>query len=292
MQTGKVSALTRLKKVSVPVKDIASQLWCEKQMELYEMGGFYSTPAMTKGAAMHAIMQEKVMEKLTIEPITYPDRLYKWAYENYTSLINLRKNGYCREIRMYGSINGFRVAGQLDEIRIIDGKTVIVEDKTINSKNGTNNVGLRIDVDKIQLEIYKHLFDDIKSGEYTYENFINSNGILQMSMSTEFVKGLDQIGIKNELRRLDIIHKLMFEELKKLPELSNILKLRYIDRQTTQILTEMDIVYKRETLDSYLVEAMKYWSGDREARPVSEENVWRCKMCKFFGKECKTWWKE
>ncbi len=292
MQNGKVSALVRLKKVSVPVKDIASQLWCEKQMELYELGGFYNTPAMIKGAAIHSSIQEKVFKKLPVEPVTYPDRLYKWAYENYTSLINLKKDGYCREIRMYGSINGFRVAGQLDEIRIIDNKTIIVEDKTINSNNGNNNVSLRVDADKMQLAIYKLLLDDIISGGYTYENFSNSNGILQMVMSSEFIKGLNSIGVKTEMQRLDTIHKLMFEELKKLPEISNVLKLRYLDRKNSSIITEMDIVYEKAVLEQYLVDAMKYWSGDREARPVSKENNWRCNMCKFYGKECKAWWKE
>jgi len=35
---------------------------------------------------------------------------------------------------------------------------------------------------------------------------------------------------------------------------------------------------------------MKYWNGEVKARPVSEEEKWKCRFCRFYGKECKVWY--
>ncbi len=287
----KVSALARLKKTSISVKDIASQLWCEKQMELFIITGGYSTLAMNKGAATHALIQAPVFKALPIEPVTYADRLYKWAYETYTSISNIFKNGYCRELKIYGSINGFKISGQIDELRLTNGKITIAEDKTI--KGGNNNVvSLRYESDKLQSSIYQLLLSDIKDNNYTFENFSNVYSLQKMSLSPDFVKGLDSIGIKKENQSLISIHKLMFESYKILPPLNDTIQLRYIDRTTRELISESPIKYSKEELSKNLTDIMAYWSGDREARPVSEENSWRCKMCNFFGKQCTTWWKE
>ncbi len=287
----KVSALARLKKTSISVKDIASQLWCEKQMELFITTGGYNTVAMNKGAATHALIQAPVLRALPIEPITYADRLYKWAYETYMGISNIFKDGYCRELKIYGSINGFRISGQIDELRLANGKVTIAEDKTINGKNN-NVVGLRLESDKLQLSIYQLLLSDIKNNNYTYENFSNVYSLEKMNLSDNFVNGLDSIGIKKENQSLTSIHKLMFNSYKLLPQLNDTIQLRYIDRTNRKLISELSINYSKEELLKNLIDIMAYWSGDREARPVLEENSWRCKMCNFFGKQCTTWWKE
>lgn len=287
----KVSALARLKKTSISVKDIASQLWCEKQMELFITTGGYNTIAMNKGAATHALIQAPVYKALPIEPITYADRLYKWAYETHTGISNIFKNGYCRELKIYGSINGFKISGQIDELRLINGKVAIAEDKTINAKNN-NVVSLRLESDKLQSSIYQLLLSDIKENNYTFDNFSNVYALQKMSLSPDFVKGLDSIGIKKENQSLIKIHQIMFESYKLLPSLNDFIQLRYIDRSNQKLISELSIKYSKEEVQKSLTDVMAYWSGDRGARPVSQENSWRCKMCNFFGKQCTTWWNE
>ena len=287
----KTSALERLRKSSISVKNIASQLWCEKQMELYLMQP-YNTPAMDRGAAIHATMQEKVFVKLPVEPVSWWDRLYKWAYENYTGIMNMPKEGYCREIHVYGSINGFKVSGQIDELHMRDGKTVVVEDKTISSYGNSDGVGQRIDADKMQLNIYKKLLDDIKHGGYTYDNFANSYGVEDKALSDTFLNGIRSLGIKDELLGLGPMYRKMFHAMESMPEISDTVELRYLDRNDSTIITDMHIPYDKSALDVYIADAMGYWSGDRQARPVSEANKSRCSMCKFFGKECTVWWQK
>ena len=289
MAGGKTSALERLGKASISVKNIASQLWCEKQMELYITHGVPYTQAMKEGEATHVEMQQRVFVKLPVEPVTWYDRLYKWAYENYNGIMNMQKNGYCREIHIYGSINGYKVSGQIDELRLSNNSIVVVEDKTINGGSG-NGVGQRIDSDKMQLNIYKSLLDDIKQQRYTYENFARSYGIEGRALSNQFSEGIKTLGIKDEFMGIEGMYRKMFEAIASMPQISNTVKLKYLDRDTKEVITDMDIPYDRKSLDAYLSDAMKYWSGDRGARPVSEENKSRCMSCKFFGKQCTVWW--
>jgi hypothetical protein len=290
MANGRLSALARLNKQSISVKDMASQLWCEKQMELGIIHGVYSTPAMSKGSVVHAIIQEKVFVKLPVEPVTYMDRLYKWAYENYAGISKMQSDGYCREIHVYGSINGFRLSGQIDELRIVDGKVVVVEDKTISGYGNSNGVGQRFDSDKMQLNIYKSLLDDIKNCRYNYDNFAKSYGIEGKPLSSVFLQGIKSLGIKDELLRLEGIYKKMFTAMESMPEISDTVELRYLNRSDSSIITDMKIPYDKNSLNAYLKDALGYWSGDRDARPVSEANKSRCNFCKFFGKECTVWW--
>ncbi|MCL5427974.1 MAG: exonuclease V [Candidatus Marsarchaeota archaeon] len=286
---GRVSALERLRKTSISVKDIASQLWCEKQMELYLMQP-YSTPAMAKGAAVHATIQEQVFVELPLEPVTWWDRLYKWAYENYNGIMNIGREGYCREVHIYGSINGYRISGQVDELRLSDGRIMVVEDKTINGNGSRNGVGRRIDSDKMQLNIYHKLLEDMKMRRYTYENFARSYGIEDKKLSADFEKGVRSLGVRDEFVGLGPMYRKMFDAVAQMPVLSDAVRLKYLDRDTKNVITEMDMQYDRKGLEAYLPDAMKYWSGNRDARPVSEENKSRCMSCRFFGKQCTVWW--
>ena len=288
MQGPRITGLAKINKISIPVKDIASQLWCERQMEYYHTKRQYTTPAMQFGSAMHATREREVYVSKLPEPITYHDRLYKWAYDNYAGLKALPTAGCARELRIYGSINGFKVAGSVDELQLSNGKITIVEDKTI--RPNLENTSPRIEADKMQLALYKRLVDDLQSGRYTYENFAKPFGIEGKTLSPDFLSAVKAIGIRDEMQSLEAIYAKMFEAMRALPEISNTIQLRYLHRDTGQLLNEISIPYDAAALNAYLVDAMKYWNGDREAQPVAEKDKWRCNICAFFGKECRTWW--
>ncbi len=112
------SVLSRLHKTSILVTDIANQFWCERQMELNYVHGKKFTKEMAKGKKIHEALQDEVYVPLTIEPVTYKDYMYKTAYENVMSLGSLKANGVCREVRVYGSTNGYRLSGQIDEMKV------------------------------------------------------------------------------------------------------------------------------------------------------------------------------
>lgn len=284
---GRQSALQRLGKNSISAKDIANQAWCEKQMELYIKNPF-PTQAMEKGSAFHETKKVEVFVPLSVEPRTWADRIYKNAYENYTSLGSLRAKGFCRELRVYGSLNGFKLAGQLDELRMLDGKVMVVEDKTISGNGGSTS--LRSRPDTIQVSLYKKLLDDIAARRYTFDNFANAYELERMALSPEFIKGLEGIGVRRELIGIREMCRAMFDGFMGLPQIGDVLEIRYFERGTGKKISEMQVNYNAGDLEAWIQNAMIYWRGEREAQPVPESEKWKCKMCKFFGKECTVWW--
>ena len=281
------SALQRLRKNSISAKDIASQAWCEKQMELYISTPMPETVAMKKGSAFHETQKSEVFVPLSVPPVTWPDKFYKSAYENYTSLSSLVEKGTCRELKVYGSINGFKISGQVDELRIDAGKVVVVEDKTVG--NIANITEARLRPDKIQASLYRKLISDIRKKSYTMANFSSEYSIDNMSLSKEFIQGLESIGIKKELQSPKAIYQKMFEAMLSIPEISENLELRYFNNKTGELLSNIKITYDETMLSAWLQKSMAYWSGEREAEPVQESENWKCRRCRFFGKECTAW---
>ncbi len=282
------NALQRLGKTSISAKDIASQAWCEKQMELYIKTPMTETFEMRQGSQFHQIRKDEVFVPLRVEPETWPDRLYKTAYENYTSISSLEGSGKCRELRLYGSINGFRVSGQLDEIRLEGGKATVVEDKTVAGGVAVSEAKIR--ADSIQVSIYRMLLEDIRAGRYTFDNFDAGYATGKMQLSENFQKGLSEIGVRKELISVSGMYRAMFEKVAVMPQIGESMEIRYFGRNTSEIVSTLRIQYDPDRLDEWIRYAMGYWRGEREAQPVSEVEKWKCGKCRFFGNKCTAWY--
>jgi exonuclease V len=297
--TEKREVLRKLNKNSVLVTDIASQFWCERQMEFNYLYGKKYTEAMRKGSVLHEGLQAEVYATIDVEPITYADFLYKEAYENYLAIRSLNEKGIGREIRIYGSLNGYRMSGKVDELRIKNGKVIVTEVKTrdlnarLNSRSSVRNISeVTMRPHRVQVMLYKRMLDDIKEGRYTYENLSNSYALKTLSLSDRFVPQLKLVGINHSITGLETVYKMVFEQIHRMPEISNSLELHYVDRYTGNEFAQVSVDYTREALDALLVDAMGYWNGERDSRPVIKEESWKCNFCRFFGKECKVWWSE
>ena len=285
----KQTVLERLHKKSISAKDIASQFWCEKQMELNYIHGVKFTAAMDKGMAIHQQMQDQVYRPLVVEAQTYPDRMYKTAYENILTLSTLMERGIAREFKIYGALNGYCVVGQIDELRIDNGKVVIVENKTTSDPSSFNPQFTK--PHQVQTMLYRKLLDDMRSGSYQYQNLDVYYKLSSMKISENFAAGLRTLGIKDEMMSVQSIYLSMFDKVKTMPELSNSLIIHYVSRNNSEQTSNLVFDYSRESLNADISYAMKYWTAQREAQPVSQEESWKCKYCRFFGNECKTWWK-
>ncbi|MCL5100895.1 MAG: exonuclease V [Candidatus Marsarchaeota archaeon] len=281
------NVLQKLRKKSISVSDFSSQAWCEKQMELSYLYPRTPTKQMQEGSAIHHQIQDKVYIPLMLQPEKYPDILYKEAYENYVNIASMSTKGICREVKVYGSVNGFRLSGKIDQLKLENGMTFITEDKTTDKTGAPSNATIKLHV--IQVRLYKSMLDGLISGAYTYENFSNVYGIHEMSLSRNFQSGLIDMGIADELTNLEGIYKKMFDQIKNLPNVSDVLELRYINKSTKEIVSNIKVNYDKEDLNNTLRRDMEYWNGEREAQPVQEMEKWKCNSCRFFGKECKTW---
>ncbi len=287
----KENKLRQLGKSSISATDIASQFWCEKQMELNYLYGKKYTEQMRKGRQIHETLQAETFIPLTVEPVTYADYMYKVGYEDYMALKTLDEKGVCRELQIYGSLNGYRIVGKIDELRKEKESTRIIELKTIeaNARIAAFDEA-KMKLHTVQIMLYKRLLDSIKNREYTLYNFAKSYGIESLKLSDTFLRGLHTIGIKEEFANIGEIYRMVFDAISALPPISEKLELRYIDRFSGKQASSIIINYSEEKINSQLKFALGYWNGDREALPVSEEEKWKCKLCKFYGKECKVWW--
>ncbi len=284
----KRSALERLGRKSIAIKDISLQFWCEKQMELYHTAKQKPTAAMERGTQIHEKMQKSVYIPLTVEPSNYSDWMYKVAYENCTSMKSLKEKGKCREVMIYGSINGYKLSGKIDQLSIVSGKVEITEDKSTNKSSSINEAISRPHI--VQIMLYRKFLEDIREGIYSYDNFSFSYKLDMMTLSDAFTSGLREIGINDELMSVPSIYKNMFNEIHTMPELSSQMEIRYIDKTSLSEFYNMKVPYDRKAMDIYIRDAMGYWNGDRQARPVPIDEKWKCRLCRFYGKECTTWW--
>jgi hypothetical protein len=281
--------LQKLSKKNILVTDIARQFWCERQMELGYMFGVVRTKAMKEGAKVHSALQDAVYKPLEVETHTYADYTYKAAYESYIGMASLIETGMCREMHIYGSLNGYRLSGKIDEIRISGGKMMVVENKTISMSAEINEAITR--PHRVQTLLYWKMIEDIKKGSYGYENHAASYRIKDMRLSDEFARGLEGAGIGADLASIESIYKRMFERMRALPELDNKMEIHYIDRLTKKETGMVSLDYDAGIAEGYIKEAMSYWRGERESMPVSEEEKWKCRQCGFFGNKCTVWWK-
>jgi len=280
--------LEKLGKNSISATDIASQFWCEKQMELNYLYGKRYTKEMAKGAKIHEELQAETYVPLTVEPINYTDFLYKELYENYLALKGLKQRGVGREIRIFGSINGFKISGKIDELKLVNGKVVVVEVKTRETRYAINEAVVK--PHRIQAMLYKYMLNEIVSRSYTHENFENAYLKGLKPLSERFLDQLKALSIESNLLSIESIYKKMFDEIYTLPPISDELELHYIDRFTGEEVETMKFKYNDEELKKILIDAMRYWNGEVKARPVSEEEKWKCRFCRFYGKECKVWY--
>jgi exonuclease V len=279
------NALLRLGKRRIGVKEIASQAWCEKQMELYALYGKEMTMQMQKGMQRHSEKQAEYFVELEAKPVTYPDRLYKDAYENRVSMRTLNEKGECSELKIWGSINGYGISGKIDAIKLCEGKARIVEYKTKKDAKGA----MLGESDSVQARIYKKLLAELKNGDFSYPNFSKMYGLGDMRISESFRNELAGLGIEEGERSLDSIYKAMFDQMHMLPEIDEKLEVIYLERENLSELARYMIDYNGEELVERLKDYMEFWNGGREARPVPEKEKWKCNWCTFFNKKCFVW---
>jgi exonuclease V len=280
--------IEELHKSSIRVSDIASQYWCERQMEYNYRYGKKITAEIREGRVLHEELEGEVNVPIILQPKSYADALYKGLYTSYMALEALKKNRKTREVQIYGSISGYKVVGKIDQLEIKGDKVTILEDKTRANHNIPSD--RQKITHKVQIMVYKKLADDVAGGEYTAENFTNAYRTSTLALTSEFVRQLEALGIDREMQKVNSVAGHFFQELKSLKETSSTLYIRYIDQFTGKEIDTYKFEYDESEMQGIINYVMKYWNGERKAMPVPEEEKWKCSYCMFFGKECKAWW--
>ncbi|MGC8622352.1 MAG: PD-(D/E)XK nuclease family protein [Candidatus Micrarchaeia archaeon] len=284
------NVMEKLHKSVIRATDIAAQFWCEKQMELGYMYGRKESPEMRSGSEAHKEIETIVNIPLKLKPESYADSFYKNLYAGYLAFSTLKERGIAREISIYGSINGFKIAGKLDEIRLEEGKIAVYEDKTKGSDK--EPTAAQISSHAVQVQLYVKMLKDIKSGAYSLENFARSYYIENLKVTPNFTKQLEDAKISMRYYTIMEAAKMYFGEILKAPEISDIAHLRYTFTPTGKVIKISDVKYEEQEFSKKIGYAFEYWRGEREAKPVEESEKWKCNYCQFFGKQCKVWYTE
>lgn len=242
-----------------------------------------------KGTAFHEELErETATVPIILMPMSYADSLYKILYMSNAALEALPKNGRCREVQIYGKLNGFRLVGKIDMLEIKDGRVSIYEDKTKTNEELPSEPQLKSH--KAQVITYRKMFDDIASARYTADDFRKDYRTSGLKITQQFAMQLDSLKVPKEEQSIDRIAESLFASFHSLPQLSDNIYLRYTSQLTGKEIKLYKFTYHEEEMKSTLGFVLSYWSGERESLPVPEEEKWKCKWCGFFGNRCKVWW--
>lgn len=285
-----MDAMSRLHKSAIRVTDIAGQYWCERQMELYHLYGRDITKGIKIGKKMHEELENETNVPVVLEPRNYADYLYKELYTGVSAINTLHKSGITREISIYGSLNGYKLVGKIDQLERRDGEISVVETKT-RQKDEPPSDSQKLS-NRIQPMFYRKMLADIQERAYTAENFRRSYNIDKLRMTEEFVRQLGAIGVKGDIQNHETIANMFFDSLARIGKLSDKLYLRYVNQFTGKLIKRYAFKYDTDYVSSSTEFVMKFWSGERESLPVPENESWKCTMCTFYGNKCKVWWKE
>ncbi len=283
-----MNALVRLKKASIRASDIASQYWCEKQMELNYLYGQKITKEIRKGRRIHGDLESETNVPIVLMPTSYADFMYKSMYTSYMALKTLSERKRTREVQVYGSMNGFKLVGKIDQLELKDNEVIVQEDKTRGNDNIPSEAQML--THKVQVMLYRKMLDDMREERYTRRQFEDFYRTSTMQITPEFKRQLESLDVERELMGVGTITDAFFSSVRRMGRVSDMLYLRYINQFTGNVIKLHRLKYSDEEMSQMLDFVMKYWNGEREALPVPEEERWKCNFCAFFGNRCKVWW--
>ncbi len=285
-----MSVLSDLHKSGLSVSDLASQYWCELQMEYNYKYGQKITRAMKGGKEIHEELENEVNIPIILQPKSYSDALYKNVYTSLEAIRALKSNKRTREIQLYGSVGGYKLVGKIDKLEHNGTEVVISEDKT-RAKNNVPSDAQHL-VHRIQVMVYKKLLDDLRAGNYGLKNFEVAYHIDTLKLTDEFIRQLDAIKVDSRMQSIGSVARELFDSFKSMDRISDTLYIRYIDQFSGNEIKTYKFDYKEQEMNDIIKYILKYWNGERKAMPVPESEKWKCRLCVFFGKECKVWFNQ
>ncbi len=285
-----MNALERLGKKSIRVTDLAGQYWCEKKVELKLRYKEKPTEETASGKEIHEALESRTNAPIELKPVKYSDYVYKVLYANHIGMQMLARNRVTREFSVFGEMDGFPLTGKIDELHVREGKLFIIDDKTKRESRAPKEEWMTSD--KLQVMFYRKLLGSMHSGAYTLASFASCNNLERLPLTPEFTRQLQAQKIPYELSTVKAIAARFFSEVAELPEISNTLYIRYREQATGKVIKLYKFDYNENEIQGAEHYLFPYWKGEREARPVPEEEKWKCKICDFYGNHCKVWWKD
>ncbi len=270
---------------------IASQFWCEMAVDLRRKHGEVPTPEKEMGSQIHKERFLEVLEEVEVEIKTPGDRLHANLTNIMVGLELFMSEGLTRELPILASFDSALLMGIIDEIKKVNGETMVVEMKTRKSLNPPSSQ--QILRDRMQGMIYWYglnhmIHKKTEMGDFwqAYRIDLIENDFNKPILSEEYMKSVEiQAERQKEYGTLLSVGNLIGETIKmatKIPELSPNIEIIYVHQKTlTEVHREIykfDDRFFRRGMEW----ALQYWYGKREPASVGEFNNWKCDFCQFY----------
>lgn len=270
---------------------IASQFWCEMQIDLRRKYGDIKKPEKERGKEIHKDLLLEISKVRPVKVKTPVDILYSTLKNISVGIRQYNKGGITREFPVFFKFNSVTIHGIVDEIREVEEKgnmrMRIMETKTrsINRRPPT----ARIYRDKIQGMIYWYGLNSLIGMNMKLEEIYDAYNVKpeEMSLSEEYIESAE---ISPELASWETSKLLIgaiydiSEKMIELPELSNLIELRYIYQKSGNEIYKGEYKFDSAYFDRKMRWALDYWLGRREPLPVGERNKWKCNFCGYKDK--------
>ncbi|XP_058769472.1 exonuclease V, chloroplastic-like [Vicia villosa] len=290
------------------VTDITKTEWCEKQMEFslffeewknHEAkpnsafvygGGSRKSKAMRAGKDRHTQLEQEVLEQVEVNVKSCEDFMALKLVNFINGVNQLLSEGLTRELPIisFDFAQGIWIVGKIDEIRMpnaeSDHNPVLVETKTryrdtvppeSKKRNG-----------RIQLMCYKYLWDSLVAhadhdfpSKQLFDYFeLNPRRFLSKDLQRACVDS----GIKAS--RLSDLVACYQNTCKMLSPANDRLVLIYESQKDQSVLEEVEFMYDDGWIKNEIRICVEFWTGQREASYVNEEDEWKCGFCDFVSK--------
>ncbi|XP_063966083.1 exonuclease V-like isoform X1 [Lytechinus pictus] len=288
--SGCVTVLGRTTRIS------KSQAWCERQL-LYDFTfegpvEILETEAMKVGTEMH---MKRELEVHTIKQIAVKTKEDKWAIKflNILSAVNQLLQGggggfsrcVVREMPIFGKPfqSGTFVVGVIDEIRYNSRDQLEVVEFKTRAKSRTIPSAPQRKAHKLQVMLYKQLFDEAVCGLLKKETILETIGLDTEAQVNDEIAA-HALGMDLVLPKFGDYLDTMLERFQFLSKIDS-LAVEYSSQDDKEPFAvneyPFDPVWLKDRLDYYNA----FWVGEREVEGVEVEEVWKCNYCNY-REEC------
>jgi exonuclease V len=263
---------------------IADQFWCEMQLHLKLHLGIEPSEEMIIGSQIHRLLEEELGPVVEVSVTTLDDSIIAYILQVYTKLQMLLKLGVTRELPVIGKIQDMPCLGIIDQLALEDStddqkQMVITDFKTRRSKRAPSYEQKRRN--RIQLQVYWHLLNELRNGEFTIEMFKEYFEMPDKLVPSDEL--LDQLPEehKNLLTEQEPTELLAdaFKIFQDLPYLSEELNAVYLYQEDQTPVFKDRTFFHEESFEVDMDWAVDYWLGKRTPGECPQQ--WMCKFCQF-----------
>ena len=277
--------LTKLPQVrNLSPSKIADQFWCEMQLHLRLHLGMEPTEEMIVGSQIHRLLEEELGPIVEVTVTTLNDGIIAYILQIYTKLQTLKEMGVTRELPVIGKIQDMYCLGIIDQLAFEtspeDQKQMVITDfKTRKSKRAPTYEQKRRN--RIQLQVYWHLLNDLKNGEFTIDMFKDYFEMPDVLIPSEELLTQLPEGHKKLLADIEPTELLSeaFEIFRGLPTLTEELNAIYLYQVDQQPVHTDRTFFHEESFEVDMDWAVDYWRGERSPGECPQQ--WMCKFCQF-----------